>query len=531
MWTYKLRARLKGFFWDKLLVFSIIFLVSCAGKEPEIEKSSSKFLQTFYANETLKESSTSNSSNTKQTTYSLPKLSPIYTEVSPLENKILTLSFKDESFENVLYFLAKEAGLNLIISPEVYQNVPQEFRKISFQFKKQPLKNILEAILESLDLHYQIKKGVLYVVPFEEKVFSLSFLHVVQESDFNLGGDVLGGATNLGSSTGSSSGSSSASIGGSSLKGKYEIKGQIDKKQIDIYNQIESSLKDLISENGVYTLNRLTGTLYVKDRPSHIKAIYNFINDIKSKYKNQVIIEAKIVEVVLNKEHNLGIDWIEISNFPLGKNSVRFNEVTSRFSTKTNEPSLSLTITGSPNINLILNLLKQYGNINLLSNPRLRVIHGQPALISVGKSVEFVKEITRNLVSSQQTAQVQTNITTSAIFEGVMLAVTPYLTEEKEILLHIVPIKSDILSLKREDFGQDTSITLPEVNLREATSIIKVNPGDIIVLGGLILEKEINNEKKLVGVGDIPILGNIFKTNQKSKQKTELVIIIKVDIV
>lgn len=524
---------MKGSFWGKLLVFSLlIFLVSCATKESELEKASSEFLKRAYGNET-KEAPLIPQTQESQ-------LAPIYKEVSPLETKVLTLLFKDEKFENVLYFLAREAGLNLVISPEVYTLIPEEAKKISFHFKNQTLKNILESILESLNLHYQIKKGILYVVPFEEKTYSLGFLHVTQESSFNLGGDVLGAAGMIGYGVGAGVGAGvgvGAGMGygmgygmGAPLTGRYEIKGELEKKQIDIYTQLEESIKALLSDKGIYTLNRLTGTLYVKDRPSHIKMISKFIEDLKSRYQKQVLIEAKIVEVALSKEHDMGIDWLQIANYSL-ENRIRLDQLTSRFSTNPDEPTIALTITGRPGIDLILNLLKQYGNLNLLSNPRLRVIHGQPALISVGRSLEFVKQITRELVTAEQVAQVQVSVFTSSIFDGVLLGVTPYITEENEILLHVVPIKSDIISLRKESFGQDTSVTLPEVNLREATSIIKVSPGDIIVLGGLILEKESVNERKIAGAGDIPILGNLFKREQKTSQKTELVIIIKVNLV
>ena len=501
--------------------------MSCATKEPEIEKASSEFLKRAYGNETKKEEISSISPQNQEL-----QLTPFYKEVSPLETKILTLSFKEESFENVLYFLAKEAGLNLVISPEIYTLIPEEAKRISFQFKNQTLKNILESVLESINLHYQIKKGILYIVPFEEKTYSLGFLHVTQGSEFSLGGDVLGGEMMMGGygGAGVGAGMGMPTIIYTPLKGKYEIKGELEKKQIDIYTQLEESIKALLSDKGIYTLNRVTGTIYVKDRPSHIKMISKFIEDLKSRYQKQVLIEAKIVEVALSKEHDMGIDWLEIANYSL-ENRIRLDELTSRFTTRPNEPTIALTITGRPDINLVLNLLKQYGTLNLLSNPRLRVIHGQPALISVGRSVEFVKEITRELVTAEQVAYVQISVITSSIFDGVLLGVTPYITEENGILLHVVPIKSDIISLRREDFGQDTSVTLPEVNLREATSIIKVSPGDIIVLGGLILEKESVNEKKIAGFGEIPILGNLFKREQKTTQKTELVIIIKVNLV
>jgi len=514
---------------DNLSAFSLFFLVliffsSCATKDLPPEKEASEFLKKAYENGNLTTSSPVTKPEEK-------KLEPIFKEVIPLETKKLTLSFRDESFDNVLYFLAKEAGLNLVIYPEVYTLLPEEAKKISLQFKNQSLKNILESILDTLNLTYQIKKGVLYISPFEEKTFSLGFLHVVQGSKFKLGGDVLGGEEMMMGGYGGGAGTTGApTIIYTPLKGKYEIEGELEKKQVDIYTQIEESIKALLSDKGVYTLNKLTGILYVKDRPNNIKMVASLIQDLKSRYEKQIVIEAKIVEVALNKEHDMGIDWMEIANYNL-ENRIRLDELTSVFTTRENEPAIALTITGTPDISLILNLLKQYGTLNLLSNPRLRVLHGQPALISVGRSVEFVKEITRELVTAEQVAQVQISVTTSSIFDGVLLGVTPYITEDDQILLHVVPIKSDIVALKREDIGQDTSVTLPEVNLREATSIIKVSPGDIVVLGGLVLEKKSTTERKISGLGDIPVLGNLFRREQKSSQKTELVIIIKVNMV
>ena len=528
---YRLVKRPKGYFRGRPLLFSIFFLIltllqGCASKEVSFKKGAFEFMEKASNNATYK---TKTLSSKKEDT--LKKLRPIYKEISPLESKILSLSFKDENFDNVLYFLAKEAGLNLVISPEVYTLVPQEAQKISFQFRKQPLKNILESIMESLNLSYQIKRGVLYITPFEEKVFSLDFLHLAQRSEYKLGGDVLGGGMGMGGFGGGGETTGTPTIIYTPLKGKYEISGELKKKQVDIYTQLEESLKKLLSEKGVYTLNRLTGTLYVKDRPHNIKTISEFINNLKARYKKQVLIEAKIIEVELNKEHDMGIDWFEITNYPLGANPVVIDEISSSFTTRTNQPTIEVTIGGRPNINILLNFLKQYGKLKILSNPRLRVVHGQPALISVGRSIEFVKEVTRELVTAEQITREEISVTTSSIFDGVLLGVTPYITKSNEILLHVVPIKSDIVGMNRETFGENIAVTLPEVNLREITSIVKLKPGNVIILGGLILEKENTSQKKIAGLENIPILGNLFKREQKVSQKTELVIIIKVDLV
>ncbi|MDW8135256.1 MAG: hypothetical protein RMI74_00505 [Thermodesulfobacterium sp.] len=533
MWNCRLIIKLKNFFWEKLLLFKFlwlfIFLITgCAKKETDFEKRSSQFLKRAYENRTPSELISNQRDSNQENLIS--QILPIYKEISPLETKIISLSFKEEKFEKVLHFLAKEAGLNLIILPEVYNFLPLEAQKLTFQFKNQPLKNILESILETLNLHYEIKKGVLYITPFEERIFSLEFLHLLQGSEFRLGGDVLGGEGVVGGGGAGTTGGTPTVIY-SPLKGKYEIKGELEKKQVDAYTQLEESIKNLISKNGIYTLNRLTGNLYVKDHPSHIRMISKFIENFKSRYKKQILVEAKIVEVELSQEHDMGIDWLEIANYPLGQNMIRLNELASTFTTRTTEPTIALTISGRPSINLIIHLLRQYGTLNLLSNPRLRVIHGQPALISVGRSIEFIKDITRSFYYGAQVTQVFITVTTSSIFDGILLGITPYISEEGEIVLHIVPIKSDLISLRREEIQQTTTITLPEVNLRELTSVIKLKPKDTIILGGLILEKETLNQRKIAGLEEIPVLGNLFKREKKGFQKTELVIIITVDLV
>lgn len=439
------------------------------------------------------------------------RLQPKFIEISPLKRRI-SVSFFNEDYQNIFTFLALQAGLSFILDPDLNKYVPPEKSKITFQFLNQPIEDIIKKICEILDLYPKIEKGILYLQPFEERIFNLGFLPVVKESTSQLGGDVLG---NVGTGGGGLS---------SPLKGEFSVTAQLSRDYLEVYTNLEETISTLLSDKGLYQLNKAAGILYVKDRPSKVRALEAFLEKFKAKYKKQIILDAQIIEIELTKGHSLGIDWFEITNYLMGNNRVEFNTLDLNLTTRENQPSFSLTISGQPNINLILNLLKQYGELKILQNPKLRVLHSQPAIISVGTTFSYIKEVKREVPTGGPTSTVTYTTQTSSVFDGILIGIVPYLTENNEVYLHIVPIKSELLDLKDVRFGPDYTITLPTVNLRELTSIVRSKPGDLVVIGGLILDKDKNAEKRLAA----PVLDRVFRMQTGSSKLAELVIIIRV---
>lgn len=443
----------------------------------------------------------------------VPQLAPIFKDLSPLR-KNLTVVFYQEHYENILFFIAYEIGMSLVIDPAVKRLIPPEKERITLQMKNQPAEEILKKVCEILDLHYKVERGVLQILPYEEKIFNLGFIPVVKEGRTMMGGDVLG---NIGQ----------AGVLGSPLKGEFSINAFVTIDSLDIYSNLRNMLSTLLTDNSSYILNKSTGTLYVKDRPSKIKTVTKLIEELKSKYRRQIILDAQIIEIELSEGHNLGVDWFEITNYLMGNNRVAFNTLDLGITTHSNQPSFALTISGQPNLNLLLNLLREFGELKVISNPKVRVLHSQPALISVGTSQSYIREYRRE-VTTPTTTTSTINYTTqiSSVFDGILLGLTPFISEDDEIFLHIVPIKSDLLELRDVRFGENYFITLPRVNLREMTSIIKAKPNDLIVIGGLILDKDKATERRLA----IPILSEIFRRNVRETKKAELIILIRLFI-
>jgi len=441
------------------------------------------------------------------------ELKPLFKDISPLK-KIVTVSFYQEHYENVFFFLAYESGLSLVMDPELKKEITAERERITLTMKSKPLEEILLRVCEILDVHYKIEGGVLKILPIEEKILSLGFIPVVKEGKSTMGGDVLG---NIGQ-TGQTEQTDRVS---SPIKGEFSINADITRESLDIYRYLETEIVNILSEKGKFSLNRLTGTLYVKDRPSRVRSVEKLVQEIRAKYKKQIILDAQIIEIELSKGHNLGVDWFQISNLLLGQNRIDLSTLDFSFTTsRKDQPSFALTISGQPNISLLLNLLREYGDLKVISNPKIRVLHSQPALISVGTSYGYIAKVTVTYDNSTQKNKYEPK--PSAVFEGILLGITPFISEDDEVFLHIVPIKSDLVGLRDVKF-EDVVITLPTINLREMTSIVKAKPNDLIVIGGLILDKMKGTEQKL----GVPVLSELFKNTTREERKVELVILIR----
>ncbi|MFN3407167.1 MAG: hypothetical protein ACK40E_05485, partial [Caldimicrobium sp.] len=324
---------------------------------------------------------------------------------------------------------------------------------------------------------------------------------------------------------GSGGGGGGGGGGGSSpLRGEFTVEATLASGALDIYSTIEADLVKLLSPEGKYSLNKLSGTLYVKDKPSRVSAIAKLVEEFRNKYRRQIILDAKIIEIALSKGHDLGVDWFEITNLLLGTNRIALNTLDFNITPRPNQPSFALSISGQPNINLLLKLLREYGELKVISNPKIRVLHSQPALISVGTSRSFIKEFKKEVQQGQTPGSVTYTTQTSSIFDGILLGITPYIAENEEIILHIVPIKSDLLELRDVRFGDSYFITLPSVNLREMTSIVKVKPNDLIIIGGLILDRKRATTREV----GLPIISDIFRSSQGTTENSELVILIRV---
>ncbi|MFH2091362.1 MAG: hypothetical protein ABIJ31_03275, partial [Pseudomonadota bacterium] len=215
--------------------------------------------------------------------------SPILPKYDPLDDHQISFSMMEEKLETVLYLLADTVGMNLMLDGKV----ASAQNKVTLNFNNVSAKTVLNELTEQFDLNYRIEGNIIRISTEAEQFFSLNFLDTNITMAFDVGGDVLG-----------SGGTETAT----SLSGNVTIKGTGAEKA-NPYVILEEMIARVKSETGVLSINKVSGTLYIKDKPSVVKTVAKLITHFKEMLARQILIEARIIEVTLSSGYDYGIDW------------------------------------------------------------------------------------------------------------------------------------------------------------------------------------------------------------------------------
>lgn len=473
---------------------------------------------------------------------------------NPLDEVLVSLEMDNTDIRHLLKALAKEMNLNLLIHPDLLANP----RAVSVSFDKAPLSMVLNEITRLTDVHSQIKGNLLRVDPHQEMVIHLGFLETDMQSDFNTGGDVLGSVKTSSNSSGNNGGGGNRGGGGGgsdnsseSIKGNFRVTGKSPSGS-NPYIQIQGLLEKLLLEGETYDLNRQTGTLFLKARPSVVRIINDLMEKYKATLNRQILIEARIMEVRLFDSFQTGIDWNLLGReVSVARGMTQaFDGVTTAVagaatsfvdpgrriltiggSGPTNPNALSVAHSNRSGDNFILSLLKGYGDVSVVSNPTIRAKHGLPSIITVGTANSYVKDTTTTFVGTAGTTLVPTtSINTDTVFSGLMVGVVPFINDDGKITLSVHPIKSDVDLTNR--VGTDTvTLTLPRVDLKEISTVLDLQNGDTVLLGGLIDKNKGLNRTGVPVLSDLPLLGTLFTNVNDSGQVNEMVIMLHVTVI
>lgn len=486
---------------------------------------------------------------------------------NPLDAVNVTLKVDDADVRFVFKAVATQAKLNLVLP----SSLTEKPRTISLALHNMPASQVFDHVLRALDMHGSVDRGVMVVNDYQERVFNLDFLQTTTTADFNAGGDVFGANQASGGGQTGSAGGNAAQTG---IRNGFNVRGR-NTNDMDPFAQIEALLKTIIHNEGDqtlkkegdkispvalnpngprYVLNRSTGTLYVKGRPSQVDAIARQIENYKKVMGRQVLIEAQILDIQLNDAFQYGVDWSRLSKnaaATFGSSPITLGGITTTLPGATNTgssvtiPAQTLGTPGTPSFGLAygtasqsiaINLLKTFGTVHVLSNPSLRVKNTQPAVVSVGSNVRYIAQTTSNVSNSgggQST--ISANVVTGNLFDGVMLGVIPFITDDGTINLTINPVQTTIEpgSTALVNVGTDANpqrISLPIVDFKGITTSLSMRNGDMVILGGLIGENGTRSKAGIPGVAEVPVLGEALGNINRSSLGRELVVVLRVRV-
>ncbi|MDP8230514.1 MAG: secretin N-terminal domain-containing protein [Candidatus Gorgyraea atricola] len=292
-------------------------------------------------------------------------------------------------------------------------------------------------------------------------------------------------------------------------------------------DSIKEKLEKMLSKDmGTIRFDERTNKVVVKDTQEKINEIKKVVEAFDEKTR-EVLIDAKIIQVTLSDKHSYGIDWDSIAT--LGNITI---EATTHLTTSlagTTPNVLTIAKKGGTHLN-VLRLLETFGKTNVLSRPRITVADREEAKILVGaKEVYVTSEVT---TTSGGTYHTTDNV--QFVDVGVTLGVTPEINSDGYVRMKIKPEVSNTDATKTVMLTNpdgSTRTVVPYVTTSEAETTVLIKDNTTLILGGLMKDTVTEYNDKVPILGDIPILGKLFSTKGKSKEKTELVIFITPHII
>lgn len=457
---------------------------------------------------------------------------------------------------------------NMVVHPEVDGTLTLDLKNVTTE-------GVMATVRDVYGYEYRHSHGVYQVFParMRSQVFKIDYLDIQR-----LGGsrtrvssgqvtDAGGSGNSNANNSSTSTGTSSSSSDGSNNSGYNSFSGAqvTTRTDADFWRDLEASLKMIIGEEdgrNVVT-NRLAGTIMVRATPRELLDIQEFLDKLQTSVSRQVIIEAKILEVQLNDAFQTGVNWNALLDLGNGK-EILFGQrgggtvADTGFSEFAGQtiPLDQLSLAGSTatalggvfaiqadlgDFNALIELLKNQGDVQVLSSPRVSTVNNQKAIIKVGTDEYFVTDVNVDTDTTSGVSNRTVDVQLTPFFSGVALDVTPQIDGDGSITLHVHPAISEVrpdskdlgVSAGTDAEGKQANLKVPlaKSTIRESDTIIRARDGQVVVIGGLMQDLVRDSVSSTPFLGDMPIVGHMFRHTRKTSAKTELVILLRPVIV
>ena len=436
----------------------------------------------------------------------------------------------------VMKFLAEEGELNIVTGKNVGGRVTLSLKDVTLQ-------DVLDIISLSYELAYVVQNGIIHVMTEADyqRLFGSSFADQRQVRRLQLQhADPASVAALLGNLK-STVGRVIADVqtrtivlidvpeklgpmveAAKSMDRATELQTQVFELGYGKAEEVSAEVEKVLTPNlGAVRLDKRTNTLVVTDVSRRMKDVQRVINAFDRKTR-EVIIESKIIQVRLDDEFQMGVNW-EVLFQQLANLSLKGTfPISPPVGPLGPVGQLTVGTLADDNFTAVIQLLQTVGTTDVLSTPRISVVENEEAKILVGTREAFVTTV----------ATVTTGISTTAeevtfVDVGVSLTVTPTINQEGFVTMKIKPEVSSVTRTITTASGNE----IPIVQTSTAETTVMVKDGVTIIIAGLIEDQSLNTTKKVPILGDIPILGAAFRSKQEEVIKSELVIFLTPSII
>ena len=463
-------------------------------------------------------------------------------------------------------FLAIVSGTrySMIVHPEVQG-------AISVNLKDVTVPEALDTLRDLYGYEYRIQGNRITVQPvsMQTRVFKVNYLQATRT-----------GRSDVRVSSGSITDAPSAGIGapgapatpttGAPSQRLTESTRVTTSSESNFWGDVLKSVSAIVgsADGRSVIVNAQSGVIVVRALPAELRSVESFLKSMQLIVERQVVLEAKIIEVTLRDAYAAGINWAAFrsgstraaggliqpgatigntgvlasptARSPDGSPSIdsSFDATLGAAASLTAGVAAPGSVFGlalqTANFAALLTFLETQGSVNVLSSPRVATINNQKAVLKVGTDDFFVTNISTTSVSSGAGTTTTPTITVQPFFSGIALDVTPQIDESSNIILHVHPQVSTVVERQKSvNLGSLGVFQLPlaSSSINETDTIVRVQDGNIVAIGGLMRQESVSDRSQVPGVGDQPGIGALFRQRGTSQVKSELVILIKPTIV
>jgi MSHA biogenesis protein MshL len=472
--------------------------------------------------------------------------------------RVNSLTANGEDISVVVRELAQQFGLQYHIDPAVRGRVNTTLRN-------RTLTEALDAIVPQ-GVTYQIENGVLRVGParIATRIFSMDYVALSRVGTAStiiqrrLGTGSTGG---IGGGGGGLGGASSGGLGGGmgNVAGGADVISAIS--VADAWEEIRVTMEALIfdalpnsgqnpnsqtagaapmglgSVGRPYSrvspdgrrliINPMAGTITVSAFPAQLEQVEISIRTFEASIQRQVLIEAKIVEVNLDRSFEFGIDWNVLASAGTAGISVRSSTTGQRAAN-----NVEFTLSGAPgSITAVLNALSSQGDVRVLSSPRVSALNNQRAVFDVTTG-EIVFNVTQTPIANPG-GQVTfiSQVTPQQVNVGIVLDVLAQIGADNSVTMNIRPVVTSVRNTATFTGPDGTQFQAPVIDTRESDTMARLRAGETIIIGGLMQTRREKVESGVPGLRSIPLLGRLFTSYKDVERKAELVIFLTPTII
>ncbi|WP_457565044.1 type II secretion system protein GspD [Caminibacter sp.] len=403
--------------------------------------------------------------------------------------KLFTLHITNPvPLKEILSNLVNECELNVVLKDSQSRKMLNQ--NIEFiNVKNVPLNELLNVLFQNANLFYKLQNNTLYVSYDNTKIFRIDFIP-----------STMSGVTNIDSTDNKVTTDYS-----------FDFWSSLKNNIIQILKNTSKNYKDPI-------IDKNSGLVTVTGNKNQLAEVAKYIQTLNNRLHKEVLIDVKIYSVTLSSSHKTGIDWSQLSiSMPNMSTPLRLRKIAG---------SESIFQAAQFNTGAFLNFLAQNGNVNSVSNPKIVTLNNQKAIIKVGDTI-YYKYASK--ITTDNNGNPTTQYTIESKFVGVLLDITPQISDNGDIILSINP--------RISAFKDATQLNNPNRDMPPDTqdntmiSVVKLKDGNTLVLGGLITD---DRQLKVNGVPvlkEIPLIKYLFSSREQITTKKELVFVITPHII